>query len=171
MAALDWGFLALLLLSLLLGAWRGLVFELLSLVGWVVAFFVARAWAIEAGALLPLGEAQAAWRPAAGFALTFIVTVFACGLFATLGRKLVAAAGLRPADRALGAMFGLARGGVLLLLLVWLAGYTPLVREAWWQQSHAAPWLAGMVAQADPDLAREWMRDLPWQLDERGREH
>lgn len=42
MALLDWGLLAVLALSMLLGAWRGLVFEVLSLAGWVLAFVVAR---------------------------------------------------------------------------------------------------------------------------------
>ena len=36
MAALDWIFVALLLASMLIGAWRGLVYEVLSLAGWVV---------------------------------------------------------------------------------------------------------------------------------------
>ena len=42
MAALDWIFVALLLASMLMGAWRGLVYEFLSLAGWVVAFVVAQ---------------------------------------------------------------------------------------------------------------------------------
>lgn len=56
MAALDWFFLAVLGLSLCLGAWRGLVYELLSLAGWVLAFWAAQWWAADAGALLPLGR-------------------------------------------------------------------------------------------------------------------
>jgi len=161
MAALDWGLLAVLMVSLVLGAWRGLVFEVLSLAGWVLAFVVARWWAVEAGALLPWGEAQAPWRPVAGFILLFIVVVFACGLLAALARKLITAAGLRPADRALGALFGVARGLVLLLVIVWAVGSTPLPAEPWWQESRAVPLLQGVLQGLGPVLPREWVAARP----------
>ena len=45
MAMLDWIFLAVLLASMLIGAWRGLVFEVLSALGWLVAFMAAQWWA------------------------------------------------------------------------------------------------------------------------------
>ena len=48
MAPIDWTFLAVLLVSMLIGAWRGLVYELLSLAAWVVAFFAAQ-WGAAAG--------------------------------------------------------------------------------------------------------------------------
>ena len=55
MAALDWVFVAVLLASMLIGAWRGLVFEVLSVLGWVVSFFVAQWFAADAATLLPMG--------------------------------------------------------------------------------------------------------------------
>lgn len=156
MATLDWIFAAGLLISLLLGAWRGLVFELFSLAGWVAAYFVARLFGAELGALLPLGEAQAAWRSPLGFALAFVLTVFACGLVAGLARKLMTAAGLRPADRALGALFGVVRGVLLLLLVVWAARFTPVRDAPWWRQSVAVPLLEGAVQAWAPALPQDW---------------
>ena len=41
LAALDWIILAILLLSMALGAWRGLVYEVLSVLGWFAAFVAA----------------------------------------------------------------------------------------------------------------------------------
>ena len=41
MATLDWVFAAILVLSLVVGIWRGLVFEVLSVAGWIVAFVLA----------------------------------------------------------------------------------------------------------------------------------
>ena len=79
MAALDWIFAAVLLASMLVGAWRGLVFEVLSLVGWVVSFFVAQWFAEDMAALLPMGESAEALRYAAGFVVVFVASVFACG--------------------------------------------------------------------------------------------
>ena len=80
MAVLDWIFLAVLLASMLIGAWRGLVFEVLSALGWLLAFVAAQWWADDVAAWLPLASIeQAAVRYAAGFAVVFVMLVFACG--------------------------------------------------------------------------------------------
>ena len=52
MAALDWLCIVVLVASLVIGAWRGLVYELLSLASWIVAFFLAQWFAADAAALL-----------------------------------------------------------------------------------------------------------------------
>ena len=115
MATADWFMVGVLIISLLIGALRGLVYEVLSVMGWIGAFFVAQWLTPDVAALLPFSSATPAIRFAAAFALTFIAGVFVASLLASLLKKLVAATGLRPADRLLGAFFGLARGLVLLL--------------------------------------------------------
>ncbi len=161
MAALDWAFVAVLLASMLMGAWRGLVYEVLSLVGWVVAFFVAQWLADDMAALLPMGESAAGLRYAAGFALVFIGAVFACGFVAWLVKKLVESIGLRPVDRTLGAAFGVLRGMVLLLAVAVVAGLTPLHEAAWWQESRGAPVLTQVLEGLKPALPEEFTRHLP----------
>ncbi|AVS73988.1 CvpA family protein [Paracidovorax cattleyae] len=161
MAALDWIFVAALLASLLLGAWRGLVYEVLSLAGWVVAFFVAQWWAADAAALLPISESAGSIRHAAGFLLVFVGTVFACGFVAWLAKKLIEAVGLRPADRTLGAAFGLLRGLVLLLAATLVALWTPIHEAAWWKESSTVPIWTGMLAVLKPALPETLGRHLP----------
>ncbi|MBS0608356.1 MAG: CvpA family protein [Proteobacteria bacterium] len=161
MAALDWIFLTVLVASLLMGAWRGLVFELLSLAGWVVAFFAAQWFADDMGALLPMGQADSSLRHVAGFALVFVGAVFACGLLAWLVKKLVEAVGLRPADRALGALFGVLRGLVLLLAVTLVTGWMQLQEAPWWKESQAAPILQGALKRLKPVLPDELGRHLP----------
>ncbi|MBS0390962.1 MAG: CvpA family protein [Proteobacteria bacterium] len=161
MAALDWIFLTVLVASLLMGAWRGLVFELLSVAGWVVAFFAAQWFADDMGALLPMGQADASLRHVAGFALVFVGAVFACGLLAWLVKKLVEAVGLRPADRALGALFGVLRGLVLLLAVTLVTGWMQLQEAPWWKESQAAPILQGALKRLKPVLPDELGRHLP----------
>ena len=161
MAALDWIFVAVLLASMLIGAWRGLVFEVLSLLGWVVSFFVAQWWADDMAALLPMGESAGSLRYAAGFAVVFVASVFVCGFLTWLAKKLVEAIGLRPADRTLGAVFGVLRGLVLLLAVAVVAGLTPLRDAAWWQESRGAPVLAEVLRGLKPALPDEFARHLP----------
>src|SRR5574337_565250 len=113
MVGLDWILAAVLVLSLLLGAWRGLVYEALSLLAWVAAFVLAQWYAPDVAARMPLAGASEPVRYAVGFVAVFIAAAFAGGLVAWLAKKLVEAIGLRPVDRALGAAFGLLRGMVL----------------------------------------------------------
>src|SRR3974390_2658438 len=115
MATLDWVFLGVLAVSLLLGAWRGLVYEVCSVASWIAAFIVAQWLAPDAAALLPVQRAPEAGRYAVGFVLVFIAVVFAGALLAWLTKKMVDSVGLRPVDRTLGAAFGLMRGAVLML--------------------------------------------------------
>ena len=161
MAPLDWIFVAVLLASMLIGAWRGLVFEVLSLLGWVVSFFVAQWWADDMAALLPMGESAGSLRYAAGFAVVFVASVFGGGFLTWLAKKLVEAIGLRPADRTLGAVFGVLRGLVLLLAVAVVAGLTPLRDAAWWQESRGAPVLAEVLRGLKPALPDEFARHLP----------
>lgn len=88
MAALDWVFVAVLLASMLIGAWRGLVYEVLSVAGWVVSFFVAQWFAADMAELLPMGESAGSLRYAAGFVVVFVGSVFVCGFLPGWARNL-----------------------------------------------------------------------------------
>ncbi|MET1115525.1 MAG: CvpA family protein [Comamonas sp.] len=161
MGTLDWIFLAVVLVSLLLGAWRGLVFELLSLVGWIVAFVAARYGAGNMARWLPLGDSDLALQYAAGFVVLFIAVAFAWGLVSSLAKRLIDSVGLRPVDRTLGAVFGLLRAALLLVVVTLVVGYTPLQQSAWWQQSVIAPRLS--------EALQGWMPALPQLPQELGR--
>ncbi len=161
MGWLDGLLLAALLLSVVIGLWRGLVYEVLSLAAWVAAFLVAQAQARTVGAWLPLDGLSEPLRLAAGFVLVFVGVAFAGGLLAWLVKKLVASVGLRPIDRVLGGVFGLLRGVVILLALSVVMGLTPLRSEAWWQQSVVAQSLDHSVHAIKPLLPSEMARYLP----------
>ena len=161
MAVLDWVFAAVLLASLLVGAWRGLVFEVLSLVTWVAAFILAQWFAPDVAQMLPMSGAGEAVRYAAGFVLTFVAAVFAGGLVAVLVKKLMSAAGLAPADRMLGAVFGLVRGMVVLLAVTVVVAMTPLKNSLWWNESFGAGVLGAAIKGLKPVLPQEFGKYLP----------
>ncbi len=160
MAALDWILLAVLLFSLVLGAWRGLVYELLSVVGWVASFFVAQWAAPHVVGLLPLQSASEPVRYAVAFALIFVAAVFAAGLLAFLLKKLVQAMGLRPVDRTLGAAFGLVRGLILLLAATVVIDMTAFKASAWWLESQGAPVLTATLKGLKPMLPAQFAKVL-----------
>lgn len=161
MPALDWLFLIVLLVSLVLGAWRGLVYEVLALIAWIAAFFLAQWFAPAVAQRLPMGGSAEVIRYAASFVLVFVVAVFAGGLLAALARRLFAAIGLRPVDRMLGAAFGLIRGLVLLLSATVVVGMTPLQSAAWWQESNGVGVAVVVLKGLKPVLPQEFGKYLP----------
>lgn len=161
MASLDWIFVVVLLGSMLLGAWRGLVYEILSLLGWVVAFMVARTWAQAVAVWLPLDGWDMQLRYAAAFVLLIVGALFAWGVISWLSKQLIEAVGLRPVDRTLGALFGVLRGGLLLLVLALVIQYTPMNKALWWQESTLAPWLTAALSFVLPALPQDWGQYLP----------
>lgn len=161
MPTLDWIFLTVLCVSLVVGAWRGLVYELLSLANWIAAFVLAQWFGPEAAQWLPISGATEMVRYAVGFVLVFVLALFAGGLLAFLIRKLVAAVGLRPVDRVLGAAFGLVRGVVVLLALAVVVGMTPLNKGIWWQDSTGAGIATVVLQGLKPVLPQEFGKYLP----------
>jgi len=145
---------------MLLGAWRGLVYEVLSVLGWVVSFFVAQWFAPELATRLPVQSAADPVRYAAAFVLIFIASVFAAGLLAFLLKKLVAAVGLAPVDRVLGAAFGVLRGVILLLAATVVIDMTALKSSGWWQESKGAPVLAATLKAIKPVLPEQFAKYL-----------
>ena len=161
MASLDWIAVAVLLISLMLGAWRGLVYVVLSAASWIAAFLLAQWLALDVAQKLPMTGAGEAVRYVAGFALVFVLSVFVGGLLAKLVSKLFAAVGLRPADRALGGAFGLVRGVVLLLAATVVIGMTQLRASAWWQESVGAGITLAALKGLKPMLPEEFGKYLP----------
>lgn len=143
--AVDLALLAVLALSVLLGLLRGLVFELMSLAGWLVAYALAYLYSpsllpLLPSATLPGGQAvgQAA-LPILAFVLVFAGALIAWNLVANLVRLLVRATPLSGIDRVFGAAFGLARGALVLMALVALMALTPWSQAPAWQGSQAVP--------------------------------
>jgi Uncharacterized membrane protein, required for colicin V production len=150
-----------LLASLALGAWRGLIYEVLSVLSWIAAFILAQWLAPDVAHQLPMTGASEAVRYAAGFVLVFVLAVLTGGLLAKLAQKLFAAIGLQPADRALGAAFGLLRGVVLLLTATAVIGMTPLRTSPWWQESMGVGFSTAALKGLQPVLPQEFEKYLP----------
>jgi membrane protein required for colicin V production len=161
MAALDWVFVAVLAVSFLVGAWRGLVYEVLSVMSWIAAFIVAQWLAPEAAGWLPVDRAPEAGRYAMGFIVVFIAVVFAGALLAWLVKKLIEAVGLRPVDRTLGAAFGLVRGAILLMAVAVVVNMSPARSAVWWTESKGAGVSLAALKGLKPVLPERFGQYLP----------
>jgi len=161
MVALDWVFVAVLAVSFLVGAWRGLVYEVLSVISWIAAFIVAQWLAPDAAGWLPVDRAPEAGRYAMGFIVVFIAVVFAGALLAWLIKKLIKAVGLRPVDRTLGAAFGLVRGAILLMAVAVVVNMSPARSAVWWTESKGAEVSLAALKGLKPVLPERFGQYLP----------
>ena len=157
---LDWILLAVMLLSMLLGLWRGLVFEVISLASWVVAFFLAQWLAPDVAQVLPMAGATEPIRYAAGFVAVFVGCLVAGGIIAFVIKKLLAAVGLGFLDRLLGGAFGLLRGLVVVLAVAVVVQMTPLDSAAFWKASQGARWAETALAALKPLMPQEFGKYL-----------
>jgi membrane protein required for colicin V production len=153
----DYCIVGMLALSVLMGLWRGFIGEVLALACWAVAFWVAWVFGPRLGASFTAVDALSV-RVLLGYAICFVAVLIAGAIVSFLMRKLIAGSGLSGSDRLLGMVFGLVRGLALVTLVVFILGFTPFPRDAWWHQSqllptfqHGAVWLS---AQLPPDVTK-----------------
>lgn len=139
MTGVDWLIVVCIALSVLLGLLRGLVREVVALLGWVIAVALALRYSTELGTLLPLSVQWPALRTGlAGVAIVVSVLLIS-GLVGWLLKKMMAAVQLSWMDRSLGAGFGLVRAGVVLMAGVLFSYNTALAQQPWWQGSKLLP--------------------------------
>lgn len=150
-----------LLISVVVGLVRGFVFEVLSLFGWFVAYFVARWFAADLGPYMPVGQPGSGLNHAACFAALFIAALLVWAISSRLLRFLIHATPLSLPDRLLGSVFGLLRGLLLLLAAATVIAYTPLVKSPAWQASRGAHWLQAALDGLRPLLPPQLSNHLP----------
>lgn len=154
MNAADIAILAVLALSVLFGLLRGFVSEVLSLLCWVAAFWVAWAFGDRVALFYRGWLHEPAACLIAGYVTCFLGVLIVGALIGWALHKLMNRGGLRGGDRFLGMLFGLARGLLLVTFVVLMLGFTAVPRQAsWWRQSLLLPAFengAGWVAKALP---------------------
>ncbi|MDX1489828.1 MAG: CvpA family protein [Pseudohongiellaceae bacterium] len=125
--------------SCIFGLWRGFVREVLSLLAWIAALLIARVYSEAFAPALSSWIASAAMQQIFAFALLFIATLLVGALINHLVAKLIAVSGLKLTDRLLGAVFGVARGVVIVMVFVYFGG-SFFATEPWWSQSQLIPY-------------------------------
>jgi membrane protein required for colicin V production len=156
MTVFDYIVLGIVFISALLSITRGLVREVVSLLAWVIAFFVASRYSVEIEPLLSDLIQDESIRMLVAFAVTFFIVLLLAMLGAMLMSTLVKSVGLGLVDRMLGAIFGFARGLVIVLFLVLAAGFTPLPQQPFWQQAVLSEPLEIMAADIIPWLPHDF---------------
>ena len=135
----DWILVAIIATSSVFGLLRGFVKELLSLASWVAAFFVARLFSFKLSNFMVDWIDQPQFRVIAAFVILFAATLVVGALINNVFSRLVSATGLTGTDRLFGMVFGVVRGGLLVIVIVSLLSLTPVSNDEWWQSSLIIP--------------------------------
>ncbi|GAB3098608.1 CvpA family protein [Aestuariicella hydrocarbonica] len=136
----DWTIIGILAVSSLIGLKRGFVKEALSLVCWAAAFLVAMTFHQPLAALLADTIPTPSVRQMIAFGGLFTATLIVGAMVNYLIGELVRMTGLSGTDRLFGMIFGLARGGVVVLaILLLLPPLVPVDQDPWWRQSVVIP--------------------------------
>jgi membrane protein required for colicin V production len=131
----DYAVIAIIVLSALVGWWRGFMYELFSLIGWMSAYIVARTYSSQALPYVPTAVGEEYMRSAVAFAALFVATLIVAALFAWFLARLAKFAGLSGMDSKFGAVFGMLRGGLVVIALVWVGGLTDLPQLPFWRDA------------------------------------
>jgi membrane protein required for colicin V production len=148
---IDLVIVAIVVLSVAIGAFRGFIKESISLATWIIAIIVAWIYHPDLASVFVGHIDSPTLRLGIAFAILFIVTLIIGGLVNFVLGELVEKTGLTGTDRVLGAVFGVLRGILVVAVLVLLAGLTPLPHEAFWDQSLFLGYFERMAI---------WMRDF-----------
>ena len=150
-ATLDLAIAGLILISALIGLVRGLIKELLSLVGWVAAFLIALYFSAQVVQYVPDTWGPPTLRLAIAFLAVFVAVLVVSSILQWLMATLVETTGLSGTDRLLGLLFGGARG-ILIALLVLMGLRGVAAETTWWQASQWQPQLLALE-----DEVRDWL--------------
>ena len=162
MNAFDWTIVAVVGMSILFAFFRGVTRELIALVAWVLGFVAAVALTPLLGGMLPEIGNNPVLRYLVAFVGVFIGCLVLGALIAWPLASVIHKAGLGFVDRFLGAVFGVARGVVLVMAFVLVAGLTTLPRLDWWQNAALAPPFAVAALSFKPWLPPEWAERLDY---------
>ena len=135
MTAFDYVVLAVLGVSVLISVLRGATREVMALASWIGATLTAIYFAVPVAGLWPAQLTSPTVRIGAAFVVVMLVSLLLFSLVSIALSQMVRKAGLTSTDRTLGAVFGLVRGVLILVVLVLLAGLTPLPREPAWRNA------------------------------------
>jgi membrane protein required for colicin V production len=148
--------------SVIISVMRGFAREVLALAGWVLAFVAANAFSGTVAAWFAPVIPEGSLRALTAFVAVFVVTLIVASLTAMAVSRLLKGSGLGLEDRLLGGCFGLARGVLIVMLIVLLAGLTALPRQPAWSDAMLSPPLEALAGAVKPWLTQAVSRYISY---------
>ncbi len=135
MTIFDYIVLIIIGLSVILSVMRGMIREVLAIVGLVAAFYVGITYTNQLLPMMPVDIPNDALRVLAAFLVLFLATLLLATLLGIALSAIFKKAGLGWLNRFLGALFGVARGLLIVCVIVFLAGLTDIPKDPRWRNA------------------------------------
>lgn len=159
----DFVMLAVLAMATLFGLWKGMAWQLASLASLVVSFFVA---ARMSGTLAPHISAQEPWNRFIAMLLLYLATSLAIWLVFRVVSRVIDRVRLKEFDHQVGAMFGLAKGVLLCLVITFFAVTLSESLRQSVLNTYSGRTIASLIKQTSPILPDEVRRVLGTYIDQ-----
>jgi len=154
----DYAIIAILVVSAGISVLRGFLREAISLLGWVLAFWLALTFADDVSGLFARYVSQPSIRHALAFFTIVVATLVITAIVMYFVRLVIDKTEITGTDRAIGIVFGIARGIVIVAILVLFAGLTALPKDPWWRESTFIPHFQVLAVELQsllpPDVAK-----------------
>lgn len=161
MVTIDYLLIAVFVLSAVMGIYRGFVKEALSLLGWVVAVWVAWRYGAHVAEWGPEFSDDLMVRVWVARVVIVVGILFASGVISALVSFLMGKTGLDGTDRIVGMVFGLGRGLVLAAIVINVLQFAGFEADPWWDESRLIGYIQPVadslrdVAEDGLDMLRE----------------
>lgn len=153
MNELDWLFSGILLISTLVGVFRGMSREIFALAGWIVAFFMSMYFSANVAEMIPLQSVGPMIKTLIAVILIVTICVFISGLLGKIFHSILSTISAGMEDRLLGCLFGFFRGLIVVGFLIYVGGATQFIAsQVWWKNSEMVPWFEKGIVWCSPYL-------------------
>ena len=161
MTVVDYGFVIIVIISTLLGCYRGFVRELLAIIAWFFAFYLAQSFS-------PILASKLNWihtesiRSLASYILIFIAVLIASmGVIAILN-KFIKYTGLTLPNILMGGLFGFTRAFLIGLMCYLVVQSTSFENHAAWQNARIKPYFETFAAKAGVYLPLDILKHVKY---------
>jgi len=178
MSLIDILVILILFTSLIFGFFRGFVKELLSLLAWALAFFVAYFFASSVAIILPFEsefsifassvaiilpfESEFSIKYVSSFVIIFILVLIASSILIKFISTFIHKIGLGASNIILGGLFGVLRGVIIVYFLIFVIGKTSIVEDPSWQNSSSIALIKLLVEKTFPYLPQDWLNNVKY---------
>jgi membrane protein required for colicin V production len=161
MTFVDYGFFITIVISSLLGCYRGFIRELLSIIAWFFAFYLAQSFSPILASKLHWIDTES-FRDLIAYFLIFIsVLVSSMGVIAILN-KFIKYTGLTLPNILLGGMFGLLRALLIGLVCHFVIQSTSFEKNSAWQDALIKPYFESFTAMVDVYLQLDILKHVKY---------
>ncbi len=159
MSIIDIAIVVTIVISLLIGLYRGFIREFFSLISWLLALYIAWIFAEFGAVYLESYLDQPDFRVVISFAGIFVLCLLVLSIISHFLQNFLAFAALVGVDRYLGLMFGIARGVIIVALMIMAGTFMDFASQPWWKTSLLVGYFSPVI-----DVIRELLPENLAQL-------